>query len=39
MYADKKKIEWLLFETDKTAYEISKHSSVAESTISDLRGI
>lgn len=36
MYADKEKIEWLLFETGKTAYEISKHSSVAESTIADL---
>ncbi|MCR1913578.1 hypothetical protein [Enterococcus hirae] len=37
MYADKEKIEKLLFNTDITTYEISRQSSVAASTISDLR--
>lgn len=37
MHADKEKIEKLLFDTDITTYEISKQSSVAETTVSDLR--
>ncbi|HIB1899793.1 TPA: hypothetical protein ACWWDF_002414 [Enterococcus faecium] len=37
MYAEKEKIEWLLFESGKSAYEISKGSSLAESTVLDLK--
>lgn len=36
MYADKDKIEWLLFESGKSLYEIQKKSGVAATTVSDL---
>ncbi len=37
MHADQEKIEWLLFRSGKSIYEISKNSLVAESTVSDLK--
>ena len=36
MYADKEKIEWLLFKSGKTMYEIQKKSGVAATTVADL---
>ncbi|MBX9120937.1 MULTISPECIES: hypothetical protein [Enterococcus] len=36
MYADKDKIEWLLFESGKSLYEIKKKSGVAATTVADL---
>ncbi|MGX7197959.1 hypothetical protein [Enterococcus olivae] len=36
MYADKKKIEWLLFESKLSLYNISKNSGVPLTTVNDL---